>query len=209
VRLRHGRVEIELHARRQGPGPALLLLHALGGSAADWGPEVDVWPGPVHALDFSGHGRSGWVRGGSYAPELLAGDADAALAALGGACLCGAGVGAYVALLVSGARPDAVPAALLLPGAGLDGGGALPDFDAPLAAGEPLPPGCDPALRRLAQDVRPVDYAAPLGESARRLVFAEDGGLRPPWWTAARRRNTKAETCRDLADGLARLAAAQ
>ena len=36
MRLRHARIELELHELSRRDGPALLLLHALGGSSADW-----------------------------------------------------------------------------------------------------------------------------------------------------------------------------
>jgi len=196
--LRHGRVRLALHPLRAGSGPALLHLHALHSSAARLAvPAVD-WPGAVFAIDFGGHGRSGWIAGGAYTPELLAGDADAALARIGPACLAGEGIGAYVALLLAGARPELVPAVLLLPGAGLEGGGPLPDFSerpdpewaerasrptaARAATGE-----ADPLVCALERDARPVDYAEAFAARARRLVLAEDGGPRPAWWEAVAR----------------------
>lgn len=188
MRLRHGRVELALEVRRGGEGPALLLLHELRGSAADWGAEADVWPGPVYALDFSGHGRSEPVRGDAYYPELLAADADAALAHVGAAALCGRGIGAYAALLLAAARPESVPAALLLPGAGLDGGGAGPHLTGErtqVAARSER--GLRVAALALCEtDVRPVDYAEQMAARARCLLLLEDGGPRPPWWQAIR-----------------------
>lgn len=214
MRIAHGRVSLELHLRAERDGPALLLLHALYGSSAMWGEMPAAWPGRVYALDFCGHGRSDRLRGGGYYPELLAGDADAALAAIGVAALAGAGVGAYVSLLVAAARPDLVPAALLLPGAGLVGGGAMPDLARPEvtldtpAAGEPAPDGCDPLVRGLDRDVRPVEYAAPLARAARRLLLVEDGQPRPPWWEVCGR-SPRAEVVEGAAGvALARLAEA-
>ena len=150
------------------------------------------------ALDFAGHGDSAWTRGGSYTPELHAADADAALLETGEACVVGAGLGAYVALLVAGARPAQVRAALLLPGRGLDGGGAAPRHDQALeirnaealrmldaASARPRPPTtrcCAPASRIS----RPPDYARAFADAARRLLLAEDDRARPPWWEAAR-----------------------
>ncbi len=197
--LRHGRVTLSLYALRGGEGgSALLCLHALRGSAADFAELAPGWPGPVYALDFAGHGRSGWCAGGVYSPELLAGDADSALARIGAACLAGAGIGAYVALLLAGARPEHVPAALLLPGAGLAGGGALPDPKREREISEdwlratdarrPRPearPASDPLLLQLEHDARPVDYAEAFAARARRLLLLEDGDARPPWWEAA------------------------
>lgn len=48
----------ELHIERGGDGPALLLLHGLGGSAAVWSGVIDHWPGSWIALDLPGHGQS-------------------------------------------------------------------------------------------------------------------------------------------------------
>ncbi|MEO8603428.1 MAG: alpha/beta hydrolase [bacterium] len=191
MRLRHARVELELHVLSERDGPALLLLHQLGGSSADWGEVPALWPGRVFGLDFSGHGASQGMRGGVYQPELLAGDADAALAEIGPAALAGAGIGAYVTLLLAGGRADLVPAALLLSGRGLDGGGAQPNWDISSLAGldpaahTPLPDGCDPRCCVLETDPRPPDYAAHFGRAARRLLRFEDGTSRPPWWAAA------------------------
>lgn len=190
IALDHGGVALALHPLREAPGPTLLCLHALGGSAVDFAAVAGAWPGPVFALDFSGHGASAARRGGAYAPEILAADADAALAHLGAAHLAGAGLGAYVALLLAGGRRDLVTAALLLPGAGLEGAGpapSWPDEAGPLwrDLGPPLP-RCDPAVRRLERDVRPVDYASAFALAAHRLLLAEDGSPRPPWWEVAR-----------------------
>ncbi|MGH7788553.1 MAG: alpha/beta fold hydrolase, partial [Candidatus Binatia bacterium] len=166
MRIQHGRCALELHdLGGTGAAPPLLLLHALGGSARDWSEAAAGWPGQVCGLDFAGHGRSDALPGGGYTAELLAADADAALAVLGGAALAGAGIGAYAALLLAGARRDLVPAALLLPGRGLDGGGAQPNFEhsslTPLTPADnpPLPPGCDPILCALEHDPRPPEYA--------------------------------------------------
>jgi pimeloyl-ACP methyl ester carboxylesterase len=197
-RLASGRAEVALHELRAGAGPALLALHALGGSSRDFTALAAHWPGRVLALDFAGHGGSPWTRGGSYTPELHAADADTALLEIGEAALCGAGLGAYVALLVAGARPGRVPAALLLPGRGLDGGGPAPRAGQALevrnaealamldAAAARARPAFDPLLRACETDPRPPDYARAFADAARRLLFAEDGSARPPWWQAAR-----------------------
>jgi pimeloyl-ACP methyl ester carboxylesterase len=209
IALRHGRVSLALHPLREGAGPTLLCLHAVGGSARDFRAAARLWPGPVFALDFAGHGDSGPLRGGGYLPEILAGDADAALAQVGPARLAGVGIGAYVALLLAGGRPDAVPGALLLPGAGLEGGGAAPDFASDTQPrwtdfGTTLP-GCDPAVRRLERDVRPPDYAEAFARAARRLLLAEGDFTQPPWWEAVRACPTVAPAPGDLAGALARL----
>jgi pimeloyl-ACP methyl ester carboxylesterase len=212
MRLHHARTALELHELSDREGPALLLLHALGGSSADWSEAPALWRGRVFALDFSGHGRSAWVRGGVYAPELLAGDADTALAQIGGAVLAGAGIGAYVALLLAGGRRDRVPAALLLPGRGLEGGGPQPDFDRDVltpvlpGAGPPLPSGCDPLCCALQCDVRPPDYVAPFAAAARRVLLFDDSGARPPWWERVRQSPAARSIAGDVRDAVAQLA---
>lgn len=208
--IRHGRVSLALHTLREAAGPTLLCLHAVGGLARDFRETASLWPGPVFALDFAGHGASQPLRGGAYHPELLAGDADAALAEIGPARLVGAGIGAYVALLLAGGRPDAVPGALLLPGAGLEGGGVAPDPAIDTLArwvdlGTPLR-GCDPAVRRLERDIRPPDYAEAFARTARRLLLAEGDFTQPPWWQAVRASPTAMLAPADLATSLARLA---
>ena len=99
---------------------ALLLLHGLGesspvGAARTWAAH---WPGPVAALDFTGHGHSTVPAGGGYTAEILLADADVALAELGAATLVGRGLGAYVALMLAGARPQQVRGAVLCDGPG-------------------------------------------------------------------------------------------
>ena len=104
--LSHGRVRLALHTLRDRAGPKLLLLHALGGRSPDaLSDELSAWPGSVHALDFTGHGRSTLPKGGGYYAELLLADADTALAELHAASVLGYGLGAYVALMLAGARP--------------------------------------------------------------------------------------------------------
>jgi len=214
MRLRHGRIELELHQRARRDGLPLLLLHALYGSSADWGEAVAVWPGSIYALDFCGHGHSDWLTGGGYCPELLVGDADAALAHIGRAAVAGAGLGAYVALLLAGTRPADVPAALLLPGAGLDGSGATPDFSrrfpTHLIGVEPPASAArhDPLVCANEMSVRPIAYAQAFAETARRLLLFEDGAPRPPWWDAARQSPVAEVFSGDLDAALRRLALA-
>ena len=208
MRIRHGRIHLELHELAQRNGLPMLLLHGLFGSSADWGEAPATWPGPVLALDFAGHGHSEWIVGGAYYPELLAGDADAVLAHISHAAIAGAGVGAYIALLLAGARRDAVRAALLLPGAGLAGGGAAPDFQREfpqLTEATPASAACDPMVCTLEHDVRPVDYAESFAHAARRLLLVENGEPRPAWWQAARRSPAAEAIHTDLPAALVRL----
>jgi pimeloyl-ACP methyl ester carboxylesterase len=161
VRLRHARAELALHELRAGAGTPLLLLHGLAERSPETlPPHLADWPGPVFALDFVGHGASTVPHGGGYTAEMLLADADTALRHLGEATVLGRGLGAYVALLLAGARPDAVRGAILFDGPGILGGGTgpgpsvVPAVDAEAAA----PP--DPfALAELSRDLRPPDYA--------------------------------------------------
>ena len=168
--LRNARVSLALHTLQPAEGLPLLLLHALAGSADDFRAAPPAWPGPIHALDFSGHGHSGRVHGGGYYPELWASDADLALATLGEVVVLGVGLGAYVALLLAGARPAEVRGAILRDGLGLAGGGPTPatpqiPFPNPGASGTP-----DPfALAELSRDVRPPDYATAFLRQANEL----------------------------------------
>ena len=149
----------------------------------------------MHALDFSGHGDSDWARGGGYTPELFVADADAVLASIvspdddEGIALAGAGSGAYVALLLAGARPGVVRAALLGPGAGLGETDGEPDFErTPERMRDPgdVPDGCDPSLWRYFGEMKPREYVESFAARAKRLLLLEDGTERPPWWAIAR-----------------------
>jgi len=235
--LQHGRLALALHAlgdaapRRDGATDGtraevelpLLLLHALGASAEAWRSAAPAWPaGPVFAFDFAGHGASERVRGGGYMPERFLADADVALAAVGDrAAVAGAGIGAYVALLLAGARPDHVPAALLLPGAGLAGAGPAPDshttaLESPEAAAaaraaavRTMAPGTDPWVWAADQEWRPDAYVADFAAAARCLLLATAACLpddspvpvteAPAWWAVA----ASAEHARTLDGGLA------
>jgi pimeloyl-ACP methyl ester carboxylesterase len=115
----------------------------------------------VYGLDFVGHGCSTIPSGGGYTAEVLMADVDAALRELGPCTVLGRGLGAYIALLGAGARPEMVRGAILADGPGLIGGGIRPasPMVVPLDPALPAPP--DPlALAELSRDVRPPDYAA-------------------------------------------------
>ena len=189
--LTHGRVRLALQTLREGAGPKLLLLHELGGRSPDALPdELAAWPGSVHALDFTGHGRSTLPKGGGYYAELLLADADTALAELHAASVLGYGLGAYVALLLAGARPGQVRGAILCDGEGLAGGGPEPgpsrvDLPEASAVGPP-----DPfALLEFSSDMRPCDYALDFAEHA-----AARSPLESPLWVSAEQRPPWLET---------------
>jgi pimeloyl-ACP methyl ester carboxylesterase len=193
VDLRHGRVTLALHRLREDrDGRPLLLLHGLGDRSPDDVPVwATSWPRALWALDFTGHGDSTLPRGGGYTAEMLLADVDVALAHLGAATLLGRGLGAYVALLVAGARPSLVRGAILTDGPGLAGGGTEPASTLVLNA----EPGVavttpDPyALVELARDIRPADYATGFARQATQLsglewALAVCARWRPPWLEA-------------------------
>jgi pimeloyl-ACP methyl ester carboxylesterase len=175
TRLRHARIELALHELRAGSGRPLLLLHGLGERSLRAAPSYAMkWPGPICALDFTGHGESASSLGGGYTAEVLMGDADSALRELGPATVLGRGLGAYVALLIAGARPTLVRGAVLMDGLGIAGGGgeaATPSLVYPnpsaLAPPDPF------ALAELSRDVRPPDYATAFVRQANELSGLE------------------------------------
>jgi pimeloyl-ACP methyl ester carboxylesterase len=211
-RVRHNRIDLALHRLRGGEGRPLLHLHGLGERSPDGvPPHLDRWPGPVWALDFTGHGASTIPVGGGYFCEVLMADVDAVLAELGPSTLYGRGLGAYVALLTAGSRPDVVRGAVLDDGPGLTGGGTAPTT--PFVLTEPLttagPP--DPyALLELSHDVRPADYATNYARQAATLsgldvALAVCARVRPGWLAAVASEPGVREM--DRAEALARLAA--
>jgi pimeloyl-ACP methyl ester carboxylesterase len=188
--LRHIRVDLALHTLRGGDGRPLLLLHGLGEHTPAEVPSVaSAWPGPIMGLDFTGHGASTIPVGGGYTSEVLMADVDAVLAHIGEATILGRGLGAYVALLIAGARPTLVTGAVLTDGPGLAGGGPAPHSPSIVvpAVGPETPSVPDPyALAELARDIRPPDYAATFARQALEFSGLETpltvaAVVRPPW----------------------------
>lgn len=186
----HCKVSLALHALRAGEGKPLLLLHGLGEESPSAVPEVcSGWAGPVFALDFTGHGASTVPVGGGYSAEILMADADAALAHVGPCTVAGRGIGAYVALLIAGARPTLVRGAVVCDGPGLWGGASGPTSASFPVLHQPRRTPDPYALLELSRDLRPRDYAALFA----RLAIEHSGldepisvaaTVRPPWLEA-------------------------
>ncbi len=205
----HNKIELALHELRSGAGTPLLLLHGLGERTPTSSPEfAEVWPGPVFGLDFTGHGASTLPVGGGYTAEILLADADAALHELGTATVVGRGVGAYIALLLAGARADRVHGTVLTDGPGLSGGPSVP-VSQPVFSLQPVGSTPDPyALVELGRDLRPPDYATTFARLA-----VEGSPLEAPITVAARFRPAwiaavadefGVEQAANIAEGLAR-----
>jgi pimeloyl-ACP methyl ester carboxylesterase len=192
--LTHNKIRLALHHLRRGDGRPLLLLHGLGETSPTAPPPwAATWTGPVAALDFTGHGLSTVPKGGGYSAEIMLGDADIALAALAGdwetITVVGRGLGAYIALMLAGARSKQVHGAVLCDGVGLTGGATGPTSGSFVLL-EPRDEPPDPyALFELSRDLRPPDYATHFVKLA-----VEGSGLdepiavcaitRPKWLTA-------------------------
>ena len=172
VMLRHNKIDLALHLLRAEPrdpsvpSRPLLLLHGLGDRSPTSVPHwCASWPGPIAALDFTGHGDSTVPAGGGYSPELLMADVDQALRHLTegdparSITVLGRGLGAYVALQIAGARAGQIHGAILVDGPGLAGGPTGPTSQSVFALDTD---GSSPdpyALVELGRDLRPGDYA--------------------------------------------------
>ena len=192
--LQHNRIRLALHHLKEGvtggPDIPLLILHGLGEPTRLLADPWDQWSGPIWGLDFTGHGQSQVPKGGGYTAEILMGDVDVALAHLGPVTLIGRGLGAYIALLVAGARPGLVKGVVLTDGSGLTGGGEGPQSSTWYLPADADGRAPDPyALYELSNDVRPSDYAIGFlhlllngSELEDPLVVAAKN--RPPWLAA-------------------------
>jgi len=219
VILRHNKIDLALHILRAEsldavvPSRPLLLLHGLGDRSPDSVPHwVAAWPGPIAALDFTGHGDSTVPAGGGYSPEMLMADVDHALTHLTDGnpdrsiTVLGRGLGAYVALQIAGARAGQIHGAILTDGPGLAGGPTGPTSQSVFALDTD---GSSPdpyALVELGRDLRPGDYAVSFVGLANAgapvaTPIAVASSFRPQWLAAVAEAPGVIES--SLADALA------
>ena len=120
VRLRGGALDgLALHYLEQGRGPAVVLLHGLGGFAASWQPILGALAsrGMLLALDLPGFGRSAKPRvryGLDFFAEALGEFLETR--GLRHVSLIGHSLGAGVALAYTRSHPDRVDRVALLSG---------------------------------------------------------------------------------------------
>lgn len=192
ISLQHNRITLALHHVKDAEGPALLLLHGLGDSAANMATLPLSWNGPIWALDFTGHGESTVPRGGGYSAEILMADVDVALRHIGPATIVGRGLGGYIAFLIAGARPQLARGVVILDGPGLAGGAVQATSSSEIAI--TARPGTTPdpwALIELSRDARPPNYAVTFVQLARNGSTLDEPiavtcKVSPPWIEAIR-----------------------
>ena len=107
-----------LHVDVEGDGPVVLLMHGLGGSARNWGPQVRALRSRYRVVRFDarGHARSeAPLDGAEYDPEAFVADVGRVLDRVGAerAIVGGLSMGAGVALRFALGHPNRVTALVL------------------------------------------------------------------------------------------------
>jgi pimeloyl-ACP methyl ester carboxylesterase len=182
AKLSVARPGFELRGWGGGPAgserPAILCLHETGTSAEVWRRFAEALSAQarVHAFDRRGWGQSGAPE--DYRRTTIAeqaGDAEAVISSLGAAplILCGAGIGAVIALELAVRREKLVSAALLVEPPLL---ALVPEATAVIAADVEAIRKATVAASRLAANVAPTEIATRRADAARELF--RDGELR-------------------------------
>jgi pimeloyl-ACP methyl ester carboxylesterase len=113
---------VELHVREAGTGPAVVLLHGLGGTHTVWNEILPSLAEEFHVLapDMRGHGRSPNPPGSTYSFVEFAGDLERLLAdhRLTSAHLVGLSAGGFLALWEAVHAPPKVRSLVLISSAG-------------------------------------------------------------------------------------------
>jgi len=127
-----------LHVEVDGDGPVVLLMHGLGGSARNWGPQVRALRDThrVVRFDARGHGRSeAPADAEAYRPEAFVDDVRRVLDEVGAprATLGGLSMGAGVALRFALGEPERVPALVLAAFPGSSDGAGFASVALPFA----------------------------------------------------------------------------
>lgn len=134
---RHGRLAY-LESPRQ-EGATLVLLHGLGASKDQWGPEVCKLAREHHCLlfDLPGHGQSSYLAGQGLGPQAMLDEVEPVLDRLSTnpIVLIGSSLGGCVAALYAAKKPQRVHRLILLAPAGLGDAALGPAFQAGLRTG--------------------------------------------------------------------------
>ena len=185
--LTHSKVQLALHHLRGATRPVGAVAAAPRSRRAVAATPCPTWArlaGPGRRARLHRARRLHRAPGGGYSAEILLADADAALgrARRGEAAVTvvGRGLGAYIALLLAGARAAQVRGAVLCDGPGLAGGPRADVAELRLPRRRAATP--DPyALLELSRDLRPPDYAT---------LF-----VRLAWRLGARRADRRRRAC--------------
>ncbi len=134
----HGRLAYLESARQEGP--SLILLHGLGASKDQWGPEMCELARDHHCLfiDLPGHGQSTFLARQSLGPKAMLAEVETLLDKLSvrPIVLIGSSLGGCVAALYAARKPERVERLVLLAPAGLGEAALGPAFQASLREGQ-------------------------------------------------------------------------
>ncbi|GAA4857470.1 alpha/beta fold hydrolase [Saccharopolyspora rosea] len=106
--------DIEVHYDESGSGPAVVFVHGLAEDHRSWHQRHELADRRTYAYDLRGHGRTSLGEADGTLAQLRD-DLIAFLESVSGAATCvGFSLGGTVVLAAAAARPDLVPAAVLM-----------------------------------------------------------------------------------------------